>query len=74
METPPADDKIKDILKCQMEENRKFREMLTNFIDHKNRKALIEDMHSNREKQSLHEFETLIREMLQASTLVDQQK
>jgi hypothetical protein len=61
-------------LKSHIEEYKKFREMLANFIDHKNRKALLEDINKNKEKHSLKEFESRIKEMLQANSLIDQQK
>lgn len=48
--------------------------MLANFIDHKNRKALIEDINKNKERHSLRDFESRIKEMLQANSLIDQQK
>jgi hypothetical protein len=61
-------------LKTQIEENQKFREMLSNFIDHKNRKALIEDIHSNRAKQSIQDFDLKVQEILSNNAFIDDQK
>lgn len=75
MKTPkPSEAKIKEILKSQIEENRKFREMLSNFIDHKNRKALIEDINTSRERQSLKDFEEKVQELLTANSISGMQK
>lgn len=41
--------------------------MLNNFINHKNRKALIEDIEENKAKQSHEEFEAKIQELLLAN-------
>ena len=41
--------------------------MLSNFINHKNRKALIEDIVENKSKQNQEEFETKIQELLTAN-------
>ena len=38
--------------------------MLSNFINHKNRKALIEDIEENKSKQNQEEFEAKIQELL----------
>ena len=48
--------------------------MLSNFIDHKNRKALVEDIKANKERQSFQEFETKIQEILSTNSLIDLQK
>jgi hypothetical protein len=61
-------------LKTQIEENQKFREMLSNFIDHKNRKALIEDIHSNQTKQSIQDFDIKVQEILSNNAFIDNQK
>lgn len=74
MENQTSDTKIKELLKSQIEENKKFREMLGNFIDHKNRRALIEDINANRERQSLQDFELRVQEMLAANSMAEQQK
>ena len=39
--TDDLDINLKELLKKQIEENRKFREMLSKFIDHKNKNVLI---------------------------------
>ena len=41
--------------------------MLNNFINHKNRKALIEDIEENKSRQSHEEFEAKIQELLMAN-------
>lgn len=48
--------------------------MLSNFIDHKNRKALIEDINSNRERESLQDFEAKVQEILSNNSFIDNQK
>ena len=66
-----VDSNIKEILKNQVDENKKFREMLSNFIDHKNPKALIEDIPEN--KNGMNSDNSDSKSQLMITNLLEQQ-
>lgn len=64
---------IKQILQDQIDENKKFREMLGSFIDHKHQKSII-DIKAINDQKTFKEFEAKITEILNSKSLFDQKK